>query len=81
MHAPGHLRQAFADWVHAGMDHTVIPADFFLDGEDRPIPWLFGKLWDCTDVMPPELCSDLHMPAGSTYAHAARRERLVLLPM
>ena len=81
MHAPEHLRQAFAEWVHAGMDHHAIPADFFLEGEERPIPWLFGQLWECTDTMPSELCSDLHMSAGSTYAQAARREKPVLLPM
>ncbi len=74
MHASGHLREAFADWVHAGKDEHVIPADFFLDGEERPIPWLFGHLWGCTDIMPSALCSNLDIPKGSTYAKAVQRE-------
>ncbi|MGE5225456.1 MAG: hypothetical protein ACM3OO_01125 [Planctomycetaceae bacterium] len=61
MHAPRHLREAFAEWVCVGMDL------------ERPIPWLLTKLKGCSDVMHPSLCEDLGMPTGSTYGQAVDR--------
>jgi hypothetical protein len=32
-----------------------------------------GCLWNCADIMPRDLCADLDLPPGSTYASGARR--------
>ncbi len=32
-----------------------------------------GRLWNCTDIMPSDLCANLGLPAGWTYARGARR--------
>jgi hypothetical protein len=34
-----------------------------------------GLLWNCTDELPDRLCRELGLPAGSTYAGAARKVR------
>jgi hypothetical protein len=34
-----------------------------------------GRLWNCTDIMPRDLCADLDLPPGSTFARGARRVR------
>lgn len=36
------------------------------------ILWITGQLWNCTDVMPRDLCKELGLPQGSTYAQGAR---------
>jgi hypothetical protein len=81
-HAPGHLRDAFAEAIENSggkrqwWDH--IDADQFTDEQVRTMPreelasWLLGQLWNCTDVMPSSLCDDLELPAGSTYAAGVR---------
>jgi hypothetical protein len=52
MHAPGHLREAFVEWVEAGKPHDyVIPPEAFYDSTERPIRWLLGQLWHCSDQM------------------------------
>ena len=69
-HAPSHLREAFEAWVAAdrppaievGMDKTTVSARR-----------LRGILWNCSDTMPSDLCAALDMPAGSSYAMAARQ--------
>lgn len=70
-HAPSHLRDAFAEWVETGQEGEV-SAEWFYDGQSRPIRWLFGQLWHCSDIMPWTLCGDLDMPAGGTYASAVQ---------
>lgn len=35
--------------------------------------WLTGQLWNCTDVLPRNLCDDLEIYRGSTYAMAVRK--------
>ena len=67
-HAPGHLRDAFAEAVET--ERAVE-----LDGIMRSPHWLAGQLWNCTDVMPSALCKDLDLPRGSTYARGARQAR------
>jgi len=37
--------------------------------------WLTGKLWNDPNIMPSDLCSDLDVPLGSTYARGARKQR------
>ncbi|WP_125206364.1 hypothetical protein [Capsulimonas corticalis] len=41
-------------------------------GEDKPIRWLLGRLWNCTDVLAAVYCQNLEIPVGSTYAVAVR---------
>lgn len=71
-HAPGHLRDALAEWIEEGQDGTGVVV---LDDEPRPLGWLLGQLWNCTDTLPRGACAELGLPAGSTYAQAARRLR------
>ena len=76
MHAPGHLRYAFSDWVEIGMPVEIAaegPTYDFYDGKPRMATWLLGQLWRCSDIMPGTLCDELDMPAGSTYARAAQQ--------
>ena len=70
-HAPGFLRDAFQEWVSDQKKHTVI-----IDDEEKPLLWLCGQLWNCTDVLPNGDCSLLDVPSGSTYAQAVRRVKL-----
>ncbi|UCC38765.1 MAG: hypothetical protein JSV96_13205 [Candidatus Aminicenantes bacterium] len=63
-HAPGYLRDAFHEYLET--EQVVI------DEVERPIKWLIGQLWNCTDIMPSEYCSLLDIPSGSTYAQAVR---------
>jgi hypothetical protein len=34
---------------------------------------LIGQLWNCTDIMPSNLCSNLDLPSGSTFAKGVRK--------
>ena len=49
-HSPGYLRDAFLYWLEANEER-----DFVIVGwneEKKPIRWLIGQLWNCTDIMP-----------------------------
>ena len=70
-HAPGFLRYAFQEWVSDQENETVI-----IDDEEKPLQWLLGQLWNCTDILPSGDCSLLDIPCGSTYAQAVRRVKL-----
>lgn len=39
----------------------------------RSLDCLLGQLWNCTDILPSEVCAALDMPEGSTYAQAVRQ--------
>jgi hypothetical protein len=70
-HAPGHLRDAFLEYLDEGSESdTVVVGE-----EERVVPlrWLIGQLWNCTDVLPSEYCSMLELEQGSTYAQAVRK--------
>ena len=42
-------------------------------GEDtKPLKWLIGQLWNCTDIMPGGLCADIGVPEGSHYSQGVR---------
>jgi hypothetical protein len=76
MHVGGHVRGAFAHWVEAGMPDEIPgrgPEHFFYDGKPRSARWLLGQLWHCSDIMPWNLCDDLDMQRGSSYAAAVQR--------
>jgi hypothetical protein len=47
-HAPGHLRDAFWEWIQAGMPDVL--ADPITD-QSRSRRWLLGQLWNCTDII------------------------------
>jgi transcriptional regulator with XRE-family HTH domain len=54
-HAPGHLREAFLDWLDEYIElppEETTPPPVEISGEPRPVSWLFGQLWNCTDVLP-----------------------------
>jgi len=70
-HAPGHLREAFDEWVEAGADAKTVTVGYA--EAVMPTAWLLGQLWNCRDIMPSTLCADLDMRQGSTYAMAVRR--------
>lgn len=40
--------------------------------QEVPPRRLLGLLWHCTDIMPSILCTQLDVPAGTTYAAAAQ---------
>jgi len=81
-HAPGLLREAFTDWIdQRWRDESATPEEMHtvtIDDEERPIEWLIGRLWNCTDILPGTDCDDLDIPPGSTYAVAVRKVREVL---
>ena len=81
-HAPGHLRDAFEEWVyetepldgHGSLNQEVV----MHNGQMRTLQWLILRLWKCTDIMPFFLCEQLAMESGSTYAQGARSVRPLL---
>ena len=60
-HAPGHIRDRFAE--------AVENAD--INGQRAAA----GYVWNCTDVMPSHVCELLDLTAGATYAQGARAVR------
>lgn len=48
----------------------ALPADG--PGYLNPRRWVLGRLWHCTDIMPGDLCDDLDLPRGSSYACGAQ---------
>ena len=74
MHSPGHIRQAFENWVDDGMpDVATVEVGYEL--RQVPASHLLGMVWHCTDIMPSILCGQLDMPPGTTYAAAAQALR------
>jgi transcriptional regulator with XRE-family HTH domain len=54
-HAPGHLRDAFLAWLQACIalpGDATMPTTIEVGDEQRPVSWLFGQLWNCTDTLP-----------------------------
>jgi hypothetical protein len=72
-HAPGHLREAFDQWVEqSNATSETVTVEIRHEETTKPIAWLWGKLWNCSDTMPGGLCGQLDMHVGSTYAQAVR---------
>ena len=69
-HAPSHLREAFEAWVSADRPSVI---EVGMDKTKMSARRLLGILWNCSDTMPIGLCAELDMPAGSSYAMAARQ--------
>ena len=77
-HAPGHIRQMF-EVLAEGYDWENDEEEHFYHNGKKPSPqWVIGQLWNCTDIMPSELCNELELPPGSKYAQGARlfKERI-----
>jgi hypothetical protein len=75
MHAPGHLRDAFCELVEDGetrVDFYGKHANVDAMSADEQLWWLSGQLWNCTDCLPGDVCQDLEISQGSSYARAAR---------
>jgi hypothetical protein len=68
-HVGGHLRDAFEDFIDGPHE------EHFHNGKQLDLLALTGMLWNCTDVMPGDLCDALDLPRGATYARGARKVR------
>ena len=66
-HAPGHLREAFQEWTEDQESNVVM-----IDDKIKPLQWIVGKLWNCTDILPGYICDMLDIPTSSNYAQAMR---------
>ncbi|CAB4920791.1 unannotated protein [freshwater metagenome] len=66
MHLGDHIRAAFDDWVAGGMQEQV---SIRMNGSTKV--WESEKLlelvWQCSDVMPDDLCATLGVEPGGTY--------------
>lgn len=62
MHMPGHLREQFIETIE-------------VKGPSGVSRRLIGRLWNCTDIVPGQVCDDLGIKCGSTYAQAVRSIR------
>ena len=77
MHVGGHLRDAF-HWAVDEHGEVIwwLPPESPVEGEHRgeQLSWgrLLGLLWNCTDVVPADYCTDLDFPQGSNYAQLVR---------
>lgn len=78
MHVPGHFRDAFVCLIEG---KESVSDEFYADktrahleamNADEQLRWLSGQLWNCTDILPGGVCSELDIRQGSTYAQAAR---------
>jgi hypothetical protein len=73
-HVGGHLREAFEELVTGQGLH----GDHAHDGQILTPQRLTGLLWNCTDMMNRDMCTELDMPSGSSYAAGARAYRAQL---
>ena len=81
-HAPGYLRDAFLEAIDAYENWQNGEPQPTVDVRDRPVPIadVCGLVWNCTDILPNSVCSQLdnlfahgeNFRAGGTYAQGAR---------
>lgn len=93
-HAPGFLRGLLGEalensspdsWVDAlddelGENHIWgqhLPQWMSMTKVQRAC-WLTSNLWHCTDIMPSQMCGEVDLPCGATYARAARKLRTTI---
>lgn len=62
-HLGGDLREAFQEQLEQAWPNPY---------GDPELRRLGGQLWSCSDTLPAADCEMLDLPAGSTYAQAAR---------
>lgn len=75
-HQNGSTRDAFIELVD---EHNYLRnrnRRAFLTDE-RLLP-IIGSLWNCTDIMPGDLCEALDLQRGSTYAQGVRSLRIAV---
>ena len=77
-HAPSYLREAFSAFLddepaldNVNLDTVRVAAGE--DGEMKPLRWLVGRLWNCTDVLPGTEARFLELTGMQTYAAGARK--------
>ena len=61
-HAAGHLREAFCDFVdewYAAKEGEVVDT-VNVDDKPRPVKWLLGQLWNCSDVLPGDVVQQIN---------------------
>ena len=74
-HAPGHLRQAFEEYVETrASESEPLSLDDVIGvrGGTANLRWLIGQLCNGTDVLPAPYCEQPDIPQGSTHAQAVR---------
>lgn len=54
-HYPGHVRDAFADWVDAGFPDTAT-VEVRYEPQQEPADVFLREMLDCSDTMPSHLC-------------------------
>ena len=69
-HAPGYLREEFLETLSEVYDRLW--KEIWENPQVRP---LVGRLWNCTDIVPGEMCELLEIQRGSTYSQASRAIR------
>lgn len=78
-HAPGHLRDALLEYIEdASPSPDTMSIVGYYNEYEKPLRWLIGQLWNCSDIMPSDYCYLLGLEQGSTYAMSVRyiRERI-----
>lgn len=70
-HYPGHLREAFLDWIESDCPDTATVEEGY-EPQVWPAERLLGVMWNCSDIMPGWLCELIDLRRGTTYARAAR---------
>jgi hypothetical protein len=71
MHYGTHMREAFSTWVERGMQ-PLAEVEVRYEAEWWPSERLLGAMVHCTDIMPSELCAEVELERGSSYARAAQ---------
>lgn len=85
-HAPGNLRDALIEALDSSFCSDVpwwenLEIEFFAERKrlwwaeasyKAKALWLLGQLWNCTDIVPGEICRALDLRSGKTYAQLAR---------
>jgi hypothetical protein len=62
----------FLEWLDRGGDEDTV----FIDGDEsrpKPVRWLFGQLWNCSDIVPSDARLGLEMigiPEERTWTYA-----------
>jgi hypothetical protein len=72
MHYPGHLRDAFVQWLDEGRpDTATVEVDY------EPRQWaaerLLGRMVHCTDVLPGYAYDELGLDCRQTYGAVAQQ--------
>jgi hypothetical protein len=58
------------------LEQNEVPAEW----HDNPVRWIVGQLWNCSDVMPRDVCEALDLSQGASYASGARALREMSFP-